>query len=473
MGTQRPLIVPWLLEQLDAQRFPGASWLNPERTRFRIPWKHKSRQSATPEDFQLFEAWATASGCYDPRTDVPTPSEWKRNFRSALNRKPEIKMIADNSTDSEDPHKVFEIQRPASPNDHAQPAACGVHKNLGVSGDSSPPCQDDLLENVLKSLDLAGSEQGAENPTYYVGLPHSGVDLTPPTVPMIPLEPALYTNNFVPATDNAASCVGLPPSGLDQAPPATPLTPLEQLMKSNVLETDYEVRVYYRGRQVFIETFSNVQGLCFVPPGSPVTYPDLATVMLPDTSALNDQVQAAFTNRILQRLAPGVLLRSQGPLLCGTRLGPCRVFWSHSETPTAEMRYGGLPKECFGGLYSLQQFVQELIEFLEGRNGSPNYTLWLCFGEDWPDPDPKRLWKKKLVMVQVIPKVFEMLHELSKANGASSLNGAEPDLRISDSLQDSTLLECLRDWEERMDVQAVAISVTPDTPFGPFSSPVA
>ncbi|XP_077172049.1 interferon regulatory factor 3 isoform X2 [Paroedura picta] len=449
MGAQRTLIVPWLLDQLNAQRFPGVSWLNLERTQFRIPWKHGSRHSTIPEDFQLFEAWAIASGRYNPRTDQRTPSDWKRNFRSALNRKPEINVIADNSTDSEDPHKVFEIQHPANQNDHAQQIG-EVHENLGVCGDSSPSCQDDPLESVLKSLDLSGGEQ-AENSAYYVGLSPSGLDPALLTVPMIPLEPVLCTNNFVPAADNAASCVGLPPSGLDQAPPAAPSISWEQIMESNVLETEFEVRVYYRGRLVFTNTFSNVQGLCFVPPGSQISYPDLATVVLPDTAALNDRRQAAYTNRLLSRLAPGVLLRIEGLSLCGSRLGPCHVFWSQSETPTTGMRGGGLPKEHFSSLYSQQQFVQELIGFLEGRNGSPDYTLWLCFGEDWPDPNC--LWKKKLIMVQVIPKVFETLHELSKASGASSLNGAEPDLRISDSLQDSTLLERLRDWEERMDVQ--------------------
>ncbi|XP_054848418.1 LOW QUALITY PROTEIN: interferon regulatory factor 3 [Eublepharis macularius] len=454
MGTQRPLIVPWLLEQLNAQQFPGVSWLNPERTQFRVPWKHGSRHSTIPEDFQLFEAWAIASGRYNPRSDTRTPSEWKRNFRSALNRKPEINLIADNSTDSEDPHKVFEIQQPDVPGDHVQAMSGDVLENLGKCGDSPPSCQDDSLENVLKTLVLSSSKEvpGAENPAYCVGLSPSGLDLVSPTVPMIPLEPALEANEFVPGAENAASCVNLPPSGLDQAPPTASMIPLEQMMVTNVLETDFEVRVYYRGRLVFNDTFSNVKGLCFVPPGCPVPYPDLAAVVLPDTAILNDQRQAAYTSRLLRGVAPGVLLRIEGPLLCGSRLGSCHVFWSQSETPTDQTRCGGLPKKQFSCLYSLQQFVQELIGYLEGSRGSPDYTLWLCFGEEWPDSSC--LWKKKLILVQVIPKVFEMLHELSKASGASSLNCAEPDLRISDSLQDSPpLLERLKDWEERMDTQ--------------------
>lgn len=55
-----------------------------------------------------FQDWATVSGCYHAGT-APVPSIWKRNFRSALNRKPEFKVVEDNSSDATDPHKVYEI----------------------------------------------------------------------------------------------------------------------------------------------------------------------------------------------------------------------------------------------------------------------------------------------------------------------------------------------------------------------------
>uniref|UniRef100_A0A8C6VPL0 IRF tryptophan pentad repeat domain-containing protein n=1 Tax=Naja naja TaxID=35670 RepID=A0A8C6VPL0_NAJNA len=109
MGTQKPLLVPWLIEQLNNQRYPGVSWLNSEKTLFRVPWKHASRQSINPRDFQIFEDWAIARHLYNPETDARTPSEWKRNFRSALNRKDGIEMVEDKSTDPEDPHKVYKI----------------------------------------------------------------------------------------------------------------------------------------------------------------------------------------------------------------------------------------------------------------------------------------------------------------------------------------------------------------------------
>ncbi|XP_061445896.1 interferon regulatory factor 3 [Rhineura floridana] len=446
MCTQKPLIVPWLMEQLDAQRYPGVSWLNPERTLFRVPWKHGSRQSASSEDFQLFEDWAIARGHYCPGFGLRTPSEWKRNFRSALNRKEEIKVIQDNSTDSEDPHKVFEIQRTGSLDGCApgasNPASSDISPlsagSMGLCGGGSSSKQGDTLESVLNSLDLCSPMEGGETPAGYGGPPSINLDLDLPTISMPHLEQILGTIEF----DDE----GLPPSKMDLVPPTCTTPPLEQILGTDIFKSDFEVRAYYRGRLVFADVFKNTQGLCFVPPGSPSRYPDLADVVLPDPSTLNDKLQASYTQRILQGVAPGVLLRIEGKLLCGMRRGHCHVSWSRSETPEDDTPHGELPKEQFGSIYSLQQFVQELIGYMEGQKGSPNYTLWLCFGEDWPDT--KRPWKKKLLMVQVIPKALEALHDLSQVYGASSLQGGEPDLRISDSLQESCFLDQLREWEK-------------------------
>ncbi|XP_066484830.1 interferon regulatory factor 3 isoform X1 [Tiliqua scincoides] len=417
-AQQRPLIVPWLVEQLDAQQYPGVAWLNPERTRFRVPWKHGSRQSISTEDFQLFEGWAIASGRFNPKTDKRTPSEWKRNFRAALNRKSEIQMVEDNSTDSDDPHKVFEIQPPTGcdrgvAHSVSSVAPSTLDGSMGAHGDSSSSSQDDTLESVLNSLDISGLKEGpgTENPLSYGGLPYN----------------------------------------LDPAPPEAPVSPLQEIMETNKLETDFEVRAYYRGQLVFSRVFNNVKGLCFVPTGFCGNYPELADVVLPAPNTIHDQLQVSLTERILQGLVPGVVLRTEGASLLGTRRGPSHVYWNHSEFPAVVTPRGELPKEQFSCLYNLQHFVQELIGYMEKQNGSPNYSLWLCFGEEWPDAH--RSWKKKLIMVQVIVKTFEMLYQLSQAGGASSLGEVERDLRISDTLQGLEFLAQLREWEEKMEVE--------------------
>ncbi|ETE70933.1 Interferon regulatory factor 3, partial [Ophiophagus hannah] len=407
MGTQKPLLVPWLIEQLNNQRYPGVSWLNSEKTLFRVPWKHASRQSINPRDFQIFEDWAIARHLYNPETDPRTPSEWKRNFRSALNRKDGIEVVEDKSTDPEDPHKVYKI-------------------SVNIDKGDSP-----MWYQALSKLDLDSS-----------------------TTPMTPLEPTMGTNEFVPYSGMAAENIvgyGSPPSSnLELYSPIAMNSPLEQLI-TTPFETDFEVRTFYRGRQVLHKVIDKVnsRGLCFVPPGVHGNYLDLADVSLPDPIILNDKLQAEYTLRLLKGVSPGVLLRIEGNQLCGMRTGTCHVYWSQSEIPGDDIQHGNLLKEQFVPIFNLQLFVSDLIGYMEGRNGCPNYNWWLCFGEEWPDSNC--VWKKKLIMVQVIPKVLETLCELGKTHGASSLNDNEPDLRISDSLHHQQLLEQLRKWEEKMD----------------------
>uniref|UniRef100_A0A9L0S6R8 Interferon regulatory factor 3 n=1 Tax=Equus caballus TaxID=9796 RepID=A0A9L0S6R8_HORSE len=113
MGTHKPLILPWLVSQLDQGRLEGVAWLDKGRTRFRIPWKHGLRQDAQQKDFGIFQAWAEASGAYTPGRDKPDLPTWKRNFRSALNRKEVLRLVDDRSKDPQDPHKVYEFLTPA------------------------------------------------------------------------------------------------------------------------------------------------------------------------------------------------------------------------------------------------------------------------------------------------------------------------------------------------------------------------
>ncbi|XP_058035501.1 interferon regulatory factor 3 isoform X2 [Ahaetulla prasina] len=442
MGTQKPLIVPWLIERLDNQQYPGVSWLNSEKTLFRIPWKHASRQSINPKDFQIFEDWAIARHLYNPQTDPRTPTEWKRNFRSALNRKDGIEVVEDKSTDPEDPHKVYEINfnianlnNPAVEAIHAPLIPAESSRSQGTSSSFS---QDETQENVLSALDCSSFDN--DYPMWYQT--PSKLDLADSTTL---LEQTKETNEFVPYSGMASEniiCCGNSPIAMNSQ--------LEQLI-TTPFETDFEVRTFYRGRQVLHEVINKVnnQGLCFVPHGVHGNYLDLADVSLPDPTILNDKLQAEYTLRLLKGVAPGVLLRIAGNQLCGMRRGACHVYWSQSEIPGDGIQHGKLLKEQFTPIFNLQLFVSDLIGYIEGRNGCPNYSWWLCFGEEWPDSNC--VWKKKLIIVQVIPKVLETLCELGKSHGASSLNGNEPDLRISDSLQHQQLLEQLRKWEEKMD----------------------
>uniref|UniRef100_A0A452J738 IRF tryptophan pentad repeat domain-containing protein n=1 Tax=Gopherus agassizii TaxID=38772 RepID=A0A452J738_9SAUR len=340
---------------------------------------------STPQD------WAIDSGSYRPDHDAPAPSVWKRNFRSALNRKPGIQVLRDHSSDSADPHKIYEI------------LPKGGRGGEGLAGEPRAGGESWLVPTPLP-------EPGRE-PRSPGGIGGSAGD---------------------------SGCYwGAVVSRFTLCLPAV---------------TFFEVRVYYRGHLVLQTLVSNPQGFRLVPPSpGPSPYPELADVVLPEPGMLPDRVQASYTARLLQGLGAGVRLQVEGPALCATRLGRLHAYWGRTETPEPGAEGGELSKEGCTPLYDLPRFVRELICFMEGQGSSPTYELWLCLGEAWPDTG--RSWKKKLIMVQVVPTALQTLHQLSQAGGASSLRAEELDLRISDSLGEAGLLGALRDWEERMESQ--------------------
>lgn len=78
----------------------------------------------------MCQAWAEASGAYIPGKDKPDLSTWKRNFRSALNRKEVLRLADDQSKDPFDPHKVYEFVTPGVCNQAGLGADLGIRRSL-------------------------------------------------------------------------------------------------------------------------------------------------------------------------------------------------------------------------------------------------------------------------------------------------------------------------------------------------------
>uniref|UniRef100_A0A2K5E9T1 Interferon regulatory factor 3 n=1 Tax=Aotus nancymaae TaxID=37293 RepID=A0A2K5E9T1_AOTNA len=150
MGTPKPRILPWLELQLNLGQLEGVAWVNESRTRFRIPWKHGLRHDAQQEDFGIFQAWAEATGAYVPGRDKPDPPTWKRNFRSALNRKDGLRLADDRSKDPHDPHKIYEFVN-SGVGDFSQPDTSPDTSGGGSTSDT----QEDILDELLGNMVLA------------------------------------------------------------------------------------------------------------------------------------------------------------------------------------------------------------------------------------------------------------------------------------------------------------------------------
>uniref|UniRef100_UPI00398E9D76 interferon regulatory factor 3-like isoform X2 n=1 Tax=Pristiophorus japonicus TaxID=55135 RepID=UPI00398E9D76 len=458
MASQKPLLCPWLVEQINSSRYPGLCWLNPERTRFRIPWKHGLRQNISTNDTKIFEAWAIATGRHRPGTDSPDPSIWKRNFRNALNRKKNFRRMGDNRNSSEDPHLIYEIQSGGQ-----EPGVSSDEESVDISPATDissvgiltlTPPNPISLETSLSDLMIRDQPSGDGEQLFLLerdlAFNHPGyspdhalllTDLSPVNpAPELPLEVS------------ACGACAMPPQAEEPIAAILNVGQFQEQMRgffpNRELETQFEVTVYYRGRKVQEHIVTNTNGFR-LSYDSESSFPYLEDLRFPGvrSTLVSDLQQICYTEKLLGRVGQGLTLEVHGGAFLAQRHGSCKAFWSMSPSPDGREPQPISSKE-HTVLYDLSQFKHELDAFMNTRGGSPQYSMWLCFGELWPDPD-RKAWGKKLIMVQVTPVTFKLLHELAHGTGASSLQSDEVNLQFSDPLSTSSFLAIL---EEYMDI---------------------
>ncbi|KAM3921080.1 interferon regulatory factor 3-like [Leptodactylus fuscus] len=455
MSSQKPRIVPWLISQIDSKKYPGLEWVNSEHTQFKVPWKHALRQDRSSDDFKIFEAWAIASGCYDPLTGQPDPARWKRNFRSALIQKDDIHMIANCSSDSVNPYKIYEIkahgavpvEQPNSAN--ANPALDPISSNNQIANSAMGTLYQDL-----EFLNLYQDEEELYRPFDDF---HTIMEQNEPNKAFFP-EKTFHNNITLPEEHlDGATAAAVPVFQEEQV--LSQLDEDQETFQQKIMKhfsnysfhTDFEVKIYYRGNLVHTTTVTNPNGFFITAERQPGHGGYLDSIYLPQpASVVTDRLLVLAVNRILRNLKEGTLVEVREGVICAKRFGYCRSYWSMTNTPRTNIP-NKIEKTEYSILYSIHQFITELIEFVEQRRKeSPQYSIWICLGEEWPDVTP---WQKKCIMVQVTPVAMRLLHELSYSTGASSLD-SDINLEISDSSNNtSSLVSLLKSIEDMMDCQ--------------------
>ncbi|XP_073346472.1 interferon regulatory factor 3 [Pagrus major] len=463
MSHSKPLLIPWLRARIDSGRYPGVQWTNPERTEFSIPWKHALRQDSSDTDILIFKAWAEVSGNGRAQGDA---SVWKRNFRSALRVKG-FKMVSDNKNDAANPHKVFHW-----PDD----SASGANSSAGSQDQDDPdlfedvsfPIQESQLEACLDdclylSEETVFTESAASHDILQECL--KGLNIGPDTEGTAGFEPPPEQQQL----QNQLAIGGCALPGQQQHPvtfesavgeaglPEQPARPMEGAMGGacggqfaeqfletmsrtsggDNFKTQFRISVYYRGVKVSEQMVENEAGIRLVyRPELIGTVVDpasgLSLVSLPSPGMMLDQTQVNLTQRILDKLGDGVDFGVSGHVFYGQRHGEIKAFWSFSKHDSSRV-----PREIYKlepqPLYMFKDFVQGILDFIEGRD-SPPCTLFFCLGEKWPDPDNKP-WEKKLITVEVVLTSMELLKNMAVVGGASSLQSVELQMSLEEMME--------------------------------------
>uniref|UniRef100_K7GAI6 Interferon regulatory factor 7 n=1 Tax=Pelodiscus sinensis TaxID=13735 RepID=K7GAI6_PELSI len=470
-GTQQLRFANWLISQIKSRNYEGLCWVNEAQMKFRIPWKHTSRRDITTNDYKIFKAWAIASGKYNEK--VKDLAKWKTNFRCALRSTNKFQLVQDNSKVSEDPHKVYQI---ISPNSHAGAAANAPTAKSNYAGDYPLPhpalpgtfCLLSTGKSFtnFKSSDLPQGclplcQAGSQPPSLCWMLPQNscrqqqlawtldgGLDpRSDPYAGVLPLTPW-------PASQWAAPTVmeqnrfTHPAAPLPEQPIPSP-SPAPLQNNTDPFFPHMDVTVYYRGKSLHQVQVATRSCLFTYNNEDPTVVPGCAQVVhFPSPDELPDQKQVRFTRQLLQNI--GLLLEQKHKKIYAKRLNKCKVFWALSRQLAIlaqNPEFKPLPRDMETEIFDYDVFLQELLDFKkQQRAASPDFTIYLCFGQCFSKSKPK---ETLLILVKLVPKFCEYFYEAVLKEGASSLNSGNLSLQMSSSF--NSLYDLLEQYAMQID----------------------
>lgn len=398
-SSAKPQFGPWLIEQVKSGQYEGLHMMTNDT--FRIPWKHNGRKNLEEEDVKIFKEWAKVSGKI--RDNPNDKAKWKTNFRCALAGQKMFEKIGDKSKDQDDPHKIYRINCPQG-TQNAEPIQNLQFIPQMYTDQTSQNMEQDL-PNLMYTMDL--NQQNAE-PQIWESFSQQNVQTAPSGYFELPIVSGVQglQNNTPP-------------------PVQQPYTTASQ--DSLPAFCNLEITINYRRTEVFKTTLSSqfIQFYYQCNPSEVRGHP----IRFPSTENLIDHKQIEYTQRILDSIQRGLQLEINQFGIYGYRQDMCNVFVctsdpSEIQNPEPKKLRHNIREQ----LFSFDQYISDLMEFRENRRGSPDYTIYLCFGEKLPDGKPLQ---KKLIVVKVVPLICRELHASAQIDGASSLQNDNVSLQIS------------------------------------------
>ncbi|XP_039584281.1 interferon regulatory factor 7 isoform X3 [Passer montanus] len=470
----------WLLNAVNSGSYRGLRWIDSAHTIFRVPWKHNARKDITSSDLEVFKAWAKISGRYEEGSE--DPAKWKTNFRCALSSTHLFRLEQDHSKRGDDPHKVFSVVSAALQDSkegdssianpvvdqqaaqqqlqlelHPQDMAAAI----AVPG-SSDPTELSILEELLQQCDISPRNLGSLAPSWVPAgdTPHQDIMLQPHQDTVLQpmqntvlqlhqgtvLQPVQDTLLQPYADTSQNSC--FPPTTFPQWVSTVEQPTLDTYQPTGLMppeETDgivsiLDVTIYYRGKEFHREVVGGSRCLLtYQPPSLPGPPCPWHVVHFPSPASLADSKQRRITEELLG--IAGLQLEQRAYKVFATRREKCKVFWALSqqlegvEEPPPNL----LCRDRETPIFDFNEFCTELRDFRNGqRRRSPDFTIYLCFGQAFSKAKPK---ESKLILVKLVPKFCEYYYEQVLQEGASSLDSHTISLQLSNSFDLMELIE--------------------------------
>ncbi|XP_026523996.1 interferon regulatory factor 7 isoform X3 [Notechis scutatus] len=225
--------------------------------------------------------------------------------------------------------------------------------------------------------------------------------------------------------------VFVPSATLPIDEPAINNVPSQDLVETAAF--NIKVSIYYHNKlqeeaEVNSCMFTYNQENCHQPHNTQV-------IQFPNPEVLSDQKRVRHTLTALN--AARLLLYQKNGRIWAKRLGTCQVFHAFSkelDNPSQDPPRKLLPRNVETEIFDYEQFCRELADFRVGqRSSSPDYTIYLCFGQRFTASKPK---ESKLILMKLVPNFCKHWHEFVQREGCSSLNSESVSLQISNSLFD-------------------------------------
>nr|XP_027800921.1 interferon regulatory factor 4-like [Marmota flaviventris] len=365
----------WLVAQIESGLYAGLRWEDPDKTLFRIPWKHAAKQGyQAQQDAALFRAWAVYKGKHLEGTDKEDPSTWKTRLRCALNKSIDFREVRERSQlDTSHPYKVYRLV-----SDHTSRPGTTLPLRVVAEGGS-------LGNDGPVELELWGYQ--AQD----LGHPWSPVPCEDFNSPEIPEVGARRTSR---CAARLCRLVAGEEVACQRSARALSLVPADYWL---------HVRLFYGPALVREATARTAEG-CHLSPGTAASAAAQRLLGPPARLAQVHFPEPPPGARVLRRLLPhlerGVLLWVAPEGVFAKRLCQGRVYWRGQLAPH-RAQPNKLEREHTCQLLDTRRFLEELHAHLQDGRPEPEYQIRLCFGEEYPGPPDQP--EERLVMAHVEP----------------------------------------------------------------------